>query len=435
MRAGIISHSGRPTRTLLVVALVLALLASLSPTVTAADVVTHGSRDRRWVALTFDDGWNAEHCARIADTLRDRNVTATFFPNGTYVRRAPSRWRAILHGFVVANHTYSHAWLDRLSSASIRREISLNEQTLEAALGRPLLHLLRPPYGAYDAQVVQVAHDLGYGLVLWDVDGRDTMTSSVSSVVHEATRGTNGSIVLLHCGPSVTPAAIDAIISAYRSRGFGFVDLATMLGQAVSLPARSCHVRNARSGVVHGSLRSAVRAASSGDRLVLRGTCRGTTTIGKSLTLRGVRKDGSGIPTLAGMDHGPVLTIGRGVSVKLTGLTVRGGASARAAGMLNLGRLTLKDVVVRGNEARESGGAVVNKGRLTLSGGTSIRGNRARVVAGGVLNRGRLTMFGTSAISGNVAGRAGGVFDSGDLVGVVCGGNVRNNSPDDCGGE
>jgi hypothetical protein len=168
---------------------------------------------------------------------------------------------------------------------------------------------------------------------------------------------------------------------------------------------------------------------------VLRGTCRGTTTIGKTLTVKGVRLDGSGRPTLAGMDRGPVLTVRPGASVKLDGLTVRGGASTRAAGILNLGRLTLRDVVVRGNEAREAGGAVVNKGRLTLSGKTSIRGNRAREVAGGVLNRGRLTMYGSSSISRNIAGsKAGGILDGGTLVGVACGRNVHHNSPDDCAG-
>jgi peptidoglycan-N-acetylglucosamine deacetylase len=413
----------------------MVLLVTVVPGTAASDVLSHGSRARHWIALTFDDGWNAARCAQIADTLRKRKVTATFLPNGTYVRAAPKRWRAILRGFPVANHTLTHAWLDRLSAADIRREISANETAIELALGRPMLHLLRPPYGAYDQHVVDVADALGYRTVLWDVDSFDTSTPSSATIAHNASQGINGSIVLLHCGPSATPAAVGSIISSYRARGFRFVDLATMLGLSPPAPAMACRVRNAETHVTKGNLQAAVRAASAGDHLVLRGTCRGKTTIGKRLTIRGTRTRRSRAPTLAGMDHGPVLTVRTGTTATLTGITIRGGAADRAAGILNLGRLTLKDVVVRGNEARVAGGAIANKGQLWLRGSTSIRGNRSGGHAGGILNWGSLTMAGSSSITLNEAATSGGgLFERGSLTGVRCGENVRQNVPDDCVG-
>jgi peptidoglycan/xylan/chitin deacetylase (PgdA/CDA1 family) len=415
--------------------LALLLVAVTTSAVVASDVIVHGSRERHWVALTFDDGWNVDRCARIANTLRSRGVMATFFPNGTYVRSAPSRWRSILRGFPVANHTYSHAWLDRLSASGIRSEITTNEAALERILGRPMLKLLRPPYGAYDGQVLDVAGALGYRLVLWDVDSGDTLTSSTSTVIDYATRGGDGSIVLLHCGPSVTPTALGSIIASYRARGFRFVDLATMLGLEPPAPAMACRVRNARSGVVKGNLQAAVRAASPGDRLVLRGTCRGTTSIGKPLSIRGTQNKRSRTPTLAGMDKGTVVTVRPGTRVSLTGVTIRGGAADRAAGIRNLGRLVLTDVVVRGNRAREAAGGIANKGHLELRGKTSIRGNTSRGHAGGVLNWGTLDIgYGSRVVGNEAATSGGGLFDRGTVQAPGCGRKIHHNSPDDCVG-
>jgi peptidoglycan/xylan/chitin deacetylase (PgdA/CDA1 family) len=201
--------------------------ASLSRAASPSRVVRRGARTDKVVALTFDDGWNEDACRSIADTLRSHGVTGTFFVNGIHLRNAPARWRAILRGFPVANHTRTHRWLTRIEEDSIRRQIRLNEHDHQKALGRPLLKILRPPYGAYDERVLRVAGELGYDrTVLWDVSSGDTTRgATVGSVIRNASRGRNGSVVLMHCGPSVTPAALPAIIRSYRDRGFELVGL------------------------------------------------------------------------------------------------------------------------------------------------------------------------------------------------------------------
>jgi peptidoglycan/xylan/chitin deacetylase (PgdA/CDA1 family) len=414
-----------------VFALALALITIVEPVAQASSVLTHGPRDRHWVALTFDDGWSADRCAQIANTLRARNVTATFLINGTIVRSAPKRWRAILRGFPVANHTLTHAWLTRSSEAEIRRQIVVNERVVERVLGRPMQRLLRPPYGAYDQRVLRLAGSLGYRVVLWDTDSKDSAAVASTTVVSNASRGINGSIVLMHCGPAVTPAVLGSIIGSYRARGFKFVDLAMMLGLAP--PDMACRVRNVDSGVTKGSFGKAVRAAFAGDGLTVRGTCRGAVTIGRDLHVRGVRTATSGPPTLAGMDKGTVVTVRSGVSLKLSDLTVRGGAADRGGGIVNRGELVLRNVIVRGNEARDGGGGIVNDGDLVLRDSSSVRGNTARAEGGGILNGGSLALEDTSVVTHNHAGvPGGGVVNRGTITGVRCGENVHDNVPDDC---
>jgi peptidoglycan/xylan/chitin deacetylase (PgdA/CDA1 family) len=375
----------------------------------ASSVLTHGSRARPWVALTFDDGWSADRCEQIVRTLRAKRATATFLINGSIVGGSPARWRAMLSGFAIANHTRTHPFLTHLGAADIRSQIVTNERIIEQALGRQMLPLLRPPYGAYDSQVVQVADSLGYRTILWDTSGGDTTSgATTSSVIRNATRGGNGAVVLLHCGPSVTPGAVGPIIDSYRARGYQLVDLAHMFGLASAPPPDACRVKDVDAGTVRRSFRKAAAAASPGDRLLLRGTCRGSTAIAKDLLVRGTRTKDSGPPTLDAKGDGRVLTIRRGATVVLRNLTITGGSDPEGGGIRNVGTLSLRDVVVRANRSRHGGGINNRPGAvLHLNGETSVRGSRARF-GGGVWNAGSLTATGSSTIGRNVASRNGG---------------------------
>jgi hypothetical protein len=103
---------------------------------------------------------------------------------------------------------------------------------LDETLGVPSINAFRPPYGSYDTRVLEVAGRAGYPLVVgWDVDSKDQSGApSVAAEVANATAGTNGSIVLMHCGSPLTPLALPAIIDRYRARGFDFVTIPQMFG-------------------------------------------------------------------------------------------------------------------------------------------------------------------------------------------------------------
>ena len=134
----------------LIIAFVLVLLGSLPASAANAKIVTSGSRYSGAVALTFDDGWNRSACSSIARTLRAYGATGTFFINGNHIRKAPAKWRRILRKQQVGNHTRSHLDLTLQSSAVVRRQIRVDEAIHERYLGRAMLKVFRPPYGASD---------------------------------------------------------------------------------------------------------------------------------------------------------------------------------------------------------------------------------------------------------------------------------------------
>jgi hypothetical protein len=185
--------------------------------------------------------------------------------------------------------------------------------------------------------------------------------------------------------------------------------LATVAPVAADAP-RACRVTDLDTGRSTGSLGRAVRAASAGDRLVVRGTCRGVTWIGKDLHIRGVRTATAGRPVFDGAGTGTVLKIGANASVTLRDLTVRHGAAPVGGGIYNRGTLVLRDVVVRASTASEDGGGIYNYARaiLRLRGSSVVRGNTAAQEGGGIGNLGTLVVAGSSTIVGNSADMSGG---------------------------
>jgi hypothetical protein len=204
-----------------------------------------------------------------------------------------------------------------------------------------------------------------------------------------------------------------------------------------------CVVRNGRTDRAYKRLQPAVEAARRGDRLTVRGTCRGSTIVDRKLAIVGVPSQELGRPILSGAGKGRVLRVEPGITVRLQDLVVlRGkmltsrGKPGYGGGIANRGKLTLVDVEVRrstaGQSGRGGGGGVYNTGRLTLRGSTRISGNFAPD-GGGVYNSGTLLMKGSAAISANGAESGGGVYNEGTLT-MSGSSGIRTNGGEDAGG-
>jgi peptidoglycan-N-acetylglucosamine deacetylase len=242
-----------------VVALLLVLVFGAG-NVAAADpnVVWHGSREDKVVALTFDDGWSTPRCQKILDILVAQKVQATFFPNAIYVRQWPAFWRKVARlGFPIGNHTVHHRDLTELSSSRVFKEIDRDRQIVEGITGVPMIRVMRPPFGMYTKRTLQQSANAGFPtLLLWDTTSNDTSRgASRRAMTKAALKGRNGSVVVLHCGPKATPRILPAIIKGYRARGFRFVTIPELLG--IDGPSRGPHRPWARSNSQPGPVAAA----------------------------------------------------------------------------------------------------------------------------------------------------------------------------------
>ena len=191
------------------------------------ELVTHGPRGRKRVALTFDDGPSA-YTPDVLRILRKKKAKATFFMLGQQVASYPSYARRVLAlGHEVANHSYDHPHLP--SGANISRA----SRTIRQVTGfRPCL--FRPPYGAVSSSVKASARAEGMKVVNWDVDTNDWKLPGASAIASTIThRVHRGSIVLMHDGGGPRGGTVDSLASAIgglKRRGYELVTVSELLG-------------------------------------------------------------------------------------------------------------------------------------------------------------------------------------------------------------
>ena len=68
-------------------------------------------KDKKLLALTFDDGPHPKETYEVLDILKKHNVKATFFVLGTNAKKYPELVkREYEEGHYIANHGYSHKY-------------------------------------------------------------------------------------------------------------------------------------------------------------------------------------------------------------------------------------------------------------------------------------------------------------------------------------
>ena len=92
----------------------------------------------------------------------------------------------------------------------------------------------RPPDGAVNSSLISRAHAQHLVTVNWDVDPRDWANPGAGAIASNViSNARNGSIVVMHDGGGnrgETVAALPAILSHFRQRGYEFVTVAELLG-------------------------------------------------------------------------------------------------------------------------------------------------------------------------------------------------------------
>ncbi|WP_371483212.1 polysaccharide deacetylase family protein [Kitasatospora sp. NBC_00315] len=184
------------------------------------------SRDGRVLALTIDDGPDPRNTPAVLAVLRRYGVRATFFMVGQNAAANPSLVRAVAdEGHHIANHTWSHPDLRRLTEAQVNAELQRTCDVLEKLTGKPPTWF-RAPGGDWAPVTIRVCSALGLRPMGWSVDPMDWArpgTAAITTRVLTAVRP--GSIVLNHDGGgdrSQTVAALRAYLPVLIDRGYAF---------------------------------------------------------------------------------------------------------------------------------------------------------------------------------------------------------------------
>ena len=184
-------------------------------------------KNRKVVALTFDDGPNPATTNQALDTLSKYGIKATFFVLGKNVSGNEDILKRMkADGHVIGNHSWSHPVLSKLSLDEAKKQITDTEDALTKVLGSSS-KLMRPPYGAITDDIRK---SLDLSFIMWDVDSLDWKSKNEASILTEIQREVkNGSIILMHDIHAETVNALPKVIDYLKGQGYDFVTIPDLL--------------------------------------------------------------------------------------------------------------------------------------------------------------------------------------------------------------
>jgi peptidoglycan-N-acetylglucosamine deacetylase len=174
------------------------------------------------VAMTYDDG-PSDLTPDILDAAAQHHASVTFFAMGQKAAQyAGTMKRALAEGHLVENHTWNHPHLPTLTEEQVAKQIGDTNAAIAAADGSAPT-VFRPPYGEYNAKVLQAA---GMAAILWDVDTLDWQ-GPADDVLRDRAVGSPspGSIVLQHDIQANTARTVGAVYDGLLDRGFTLVNV------------------------------------------------------------------------------------------------------------------------------------------------------------------------------------------------------------------
>jgi peptidoglycan/xylan/chitin deacetylase (PgdA/CDA1 family) len=203
-----------------------------APAIPVQESISQTHPRNKLIAITLDDGIPFD--MRLLDLLEQHHVQATTFVLGQFAASHPELIRRLKKdGFEIANHSWDHPFLTKLSDSAVRSQISRTQAAISKVTGNQAPYL-RPPFGATDSRIKRIAASMGYRIVLWDRTFADTSPSATPRQLYKnVIVGLQpGDIILCHWGQHDTYAAMKLILPELQREGFTPVTLSELLANS-----------------------------------------------------------------------------------------------------------------------------------------------------------------------------------------------------------
>ena len=188
-----------------------------------------GNSEKKYIYLTFDEGYEAGYTKQILETLKNNEVKATFFITAHYVNTQSELVQQMIdEGHIVGNHTVNHKSMPDLTEEKISSEVMDLHKTIYEKFGYEMKYI-RPPMGEFSQKTLSITNSLGYKTVMWSFAYSDwdekkqpseqEAQSKILDNVH------NGEIMLLHGNSKNNTNVLDTIIKKIKDMGYEFKSL------------------------------------------------------------------------------------------------------------------------------------------------------------------------------------------------------------------
>lgn len=188
------------------------------------------------VVLTLEDGPHKAYTEEIVAILKRYDVPGVFFEVGRNLGSVDGDGKAKLaplskvshilmkEAYAVGNYSLTHAPLSKTTGDALRRQV-LDTDTLLRAVDDKRAPLFRFPYGARNAEGLQLLGEAGLKSIMWNIDSLDwadpVPESIVQRVLDQVTKEQRG-IVLFHDIHDRAVKALPQILDRLIADGYQF---------------------------------------------------------------------------------------------------------------------------------------------------------------------------------------------------------------------
>jgi uncharacterized caspase-like protein/peptidoglycan/xylan/chitin deacetylase (PgdA/CDA1 family) len=191
---------------------------------------------KKTIVLTFDDGPHRRYSEEIAAILKQYGAPAVFFSVGRNIGSLDAKGEAHLGagaevsrklmaaGYVLANHSLTHAQLSKQSGDGLKAEI-LGTDVLLKAVNPQRSTLFRFPYGARNKEGMHMLADAHLKSVMWNIDSLDWADPVPSSIAERVLRSVDKEgrgIILFHDIHERTVKALPLVLEKLAAEGYQF---------------------------------------------------------------------------------------------------------------------------------------------------------------------------------------------------------------------
>lgn len=188
------------------------------------------------VVLTFDDGPHKAYTDEVVAILKRYDVPGVFFEVGRNLGKVESDGRVSLgpmakisrslmeEGYAVGNHSLTHAQLSRTTGDALRQQV-LDTDTLLKDVDSKRAPLFRFPYGARNAEGLQLLNEAGLKSIMWNIDSMDWADPVPESIVQRVLGQVNKEqrgIILFHDIHDRAVKALPQILDRLIADGYQF---------------------------------------------------------------------------------------------------------------------------------------------------------------------------------------------------------------------
>lgn len=191
--------------------------------------IAMGNKEKKYVYLTFDEGYEAGYTPRILQVLKQNDVKATFFLTAHFVNTQENLVKEMIaDGQTIGNHTVNHKSMPDLTDEKVKQEVMDLHTAVYQKFGYEMKYI-RPPKGEFSERTLGITNNLGYTTTMWSFayddwnenkqDREEYAKKKILDNIHP------GCVMLLHGNSKDNINILDSVIKEIKNMGYEFKSL------------------------------------------------------------------------------------------------------------------------------------------------------------------------------------------------------------------